>query len=117
MGANLVYDGSMFLMSSPILFALLVFVHFLVRRAAWKHGKRQGRTNLGYYPSTSALGTAFQYMQIFHRPSMAYVIEAKQEQDADEDENGDPESIQKQLNRQLWRIRRGDPIDRLVLRL
>jgi hypothetical protein len=117
MGVDLVYDGSMFLMSSPVLAAVLLFVHFLVRRAAWKHGKRRGRKNLGYYPSTSSLGTAFQSMQIFHRPSMAYVVEAKQEQDADEDEDGDPETIQKQLNRQLWRIRRGQPIDRLVLRL
>jgi len=113
MGANLVYDGSMFLMCS----AVLILVHFLLRRAVWKHGKRHGRKNLGYYPSTSALGTAFQCMQMFHRPSMAYVVEAKQEQDADEDDDGDPETLQKQLNRQLWRIRRGQPVDRLVLRL
>jgi hypothetical protein len=46
-----------------------------------------------------------------------YVLEAKQDEDAEEDDKGDPESLTKQLDRQLKRIRRGEPIDRLVLRL
>jgi hypothetical protein len=48
---------------------------------------------------------------------VAYVVKAKQDEDADEDDEGDPESLTKQLNRQLRRIRRGKPVDRLVLRL
>jgi hypothetical protein len=48
---------------------------------------------------------------------MANVVEVKQEEDADEDDEGDPENLKKQLNRQLKRIRRGEHVDRLVLRL
>ena len=53
----------------------------------------------------------------FHRPSVAYVVEARQEEDADEDDDGEPESLTKQLDRQLRKIRRGEPVERLVLRL
>lgn len=60
---------------------------------------------------------AFQFMQVFHRPSMAYVLEAKQDEDADEDDQGDPDTPTKHLHRQLRRIRRGEQIDTLVLRL
>ena len=48
---------------------------------------------------------------------MAYVLEVKQEQQVEEDDEGGPESLIKQLGRQLQRIRRGDPIERLVLRI
>ena len=58
-----------------------------------------------------------QFMQVYWRPSVSYVLEEKQDEDADEDDNGDPENLKKQLDRQLKRIRRGEPVDRLVLRL
>ena len=58
-----------------------------------------------------------QFMQVYHRPSVAYVLEVKQEQQVEEDDEGGPESLIKQLGRQLQRIRRGDPIERLVLRI
>ncbi len=60
---------------------------------------------------------AFLFLQVFCRPSIANVVEVKQEEDADEDDEGDPGSVTKQLNRQLKRIRRGEPVERLVLRL
>ena len=64
------------------------------------------------------MGMAFlQVMRLFYQPTVAYVLEAKQDEDADEEDEGDPESLKKQLNRQLKRIRRGEPVDRLVLRL
>jgi hypothetical protein len=58
-----------------------------------------------------------QFIQVVYRPTVAYVVKAKQDEDADEDDEGDPENLTKQLNRQLRRIRRGEPVDRLVLRL
>ena len=64
------------------------------------------------------MGMAFlQVMRLFYQPTVAYVLEAKQDEDADEEDEGDPESLKKQLNRQLKRIRRSEPVDRLVLRL
>jgi hypothetical protein len=53
---------------------------------------------------------------------MAYVVEARQDadEDADEDDNGDtdtPAARMRHFHRQLRRIRRGDPVDRLVLRM
>jgi hypothetical protein len=53
---------------------------------------------------------------------MAHVLESRQDEaeDADEDDNGDPESTAarlKHFHRQLRRIRRGDPVERLVLRV
>jgi hypothetical protein len=58
-----------------------------------------------------------QFVQFFYQQNVAYLLEAKQDEDADEDDSGDPETHAKQLHRQLRRIRRGEPVDRLVLRL
>jgi hypothetical protein len=57
------------------------------------------------------------FAQMFYRPTVSYVLEARQDEDADEDDQGDPESREKHLNRQLKRIRRGEQVDDLVLRL
>jgi hypothetical protein len=56
-------------------------------------------------------------MEEFYRPSVACVIEAKLEEDVDEDENGDPDTPLKHFHRQLRRIQQGEPVDILVLRL
>jgi hypothetical protein len=58
-----------------------------------------------------------QVMWLFYRPSVACVLKVQEDEDADEDDEGDPENLKKQLSRQLKRIRRGEPVDRLVLRL
>jgi hypothetical protein len=65
-----------------------------------------------------AAGIAFlHFMQEFYSPGAVYLLEARQDQEADEDDEGDPETLTKQLNRQLKRIRRGEQVDQLVLRL
>jgi hypothetical protein len=68
-----------------------------------------------------ALGLAFmQLIRVFYQPGLAHVLEAKLDEDADEDDSGDPESPEERLrhfHRQLRRIRRGEVIDRLVLRM
>jgi hypothetical protein len=45
------------------------------------------------------------------------VIAAIEEDDADEDDQGDPDSPHKHLNRQLKKIRRGEHLERLEVRL
>lgn len=60
---------------------------------------------------------AFQFMQVFHRPSMVHVLEEKQKEDADEDDQGGPDSPHKHLNRQLKKIRHGEHLEPLEVRL
>jgi len=116
------YAWSIYALFVPFLMIGLILVHYGLRRVLWRRRKRSGKGRLGFYPSAYALGMALQFMQVFHRPSMAYVLEARQDADeeADEDDNGEPrtaEARKKHFHRQLRRIRRGDPIDRLVLRI
>jgi hypothetical protein len=65
------------------------------------------------------IGFAFLPLSILYRPSLAEVAKAqiRQQEDVDEDENGDPESPLKHLLRQLRRIRRGEPLETISLRL
>jgi len=116
MSANLFYLCSI-VASLPFLAIVAVLIHYLLRRAKWKADKRRGKKNPRFCPSTSALGMMLLFMQVFVRPTMQYVLEEKQEENAEEDDEGDPEGITKQLNRQLKRIRRGEQVGDLVLRL
>ncbi len=104
-------------MGAPFLAIGAILVHYCFLRTRWRLNQRLGRRNSGFCPSSSALGFAFLVLQVFYRPSIANVVEVMQDEDADEDDEGDPEGLTKQLNRQYKRIRRGEPIDRLVLRL
>jgi hypothetical protein len=117
MNANLLVLISEFAFGAPFLAIAAIFIHYCVRRAAWKRKKRKGLRNPGYCPSSSALGMILLFAQMFYRPSVSYVLEARQDEDADEDDQGDPEGIRKQLNRQLKRIRRGEQVGDFVLRL
>jgi type VI protein secretion system component VasK len=105
----------MYALYLPLLSILLILGHYLLRRFLWKRGICSG-----FCPSACALGMAFQQMQVLTRPSIAHVLAEKQKQEADEDGDGDPESPEARLlhfHRQLRRIRRGDPVERLVLRI
>ena len=95
----------------PFLAIIVILLHYSLRRFLWRLRKRQGKSNLGFYPTSFALGMALQFMQVYWRPSVSYVLEEKQDEDADEDDNGDPETLNKQLSRQLKRIRRGEPVE------
>ena len=106
----------------PFFLIAMILVHYVLLRARWRRRNRLGKERPGFYPSTVALGLAFQFLQVFHRPSMVHVVEARQQakEEADEDDNGDPDSPAARLrhfHRQLRRIRRGDAIDGLVLRM
>lgn len=120
MTADSLYAWCVLALYMPFLAIVLILVHYSLRRVLWRSRKRRGKGRLGFYPSAIALGLAFQIIQVYHRPSMAYVVEAKQKEEADADDNGDPESPAarlKHFHRQLRRIRRGELVDRLVLRM
>jgi hypothetical protein len=116
MSANLFYLCSI-VASLPYVAIVVVLFHYLLRRTKWKADKRCGKKSPGFCPSTTALGMMMLFMQVFVRPTLQYVLEEKQNQDVEEDDGGDPEGITKQLHRQLKRIRRGEQVGDLVLRL
>jgi hypothetical protein len=120
MNIDSIYAWCIYALYAPLLLIGMILVHYSLRRVFWRRSKRLGKSGLGFYPSAFALGMAFQFIQVFHRPSMAHVIEAKRDEDADEDDSGDPvtpEARLRHFHRQLRRIRRGEPIDRLMLRI
>jgi hypothetical protein len=111
------YIFSQILFSLPAVAVAFILADYFRRRAAWRRRKRMGVKNQGFYPSAKAMGNAFQHLEVFTRPSMAYVLDAKEEAEVEEDDEGDPETLVRQLHRQLRRIRRGEAIERLVFRL
>jgi len=99
----------------PLVVALIFFT--LSRIGLWKRNRRTGLQSR-IYSLCIAAGMAFlQFVQTFCQPSAGYVLAAIEDDDADEDDNGDPDSPQKHLHRQLRRIRRGQHVDRLQVRL
>jgi len=105
----------MYALYLPVLSILLILCHYALRRFLWRRG-----THAGFCPSAYALGMAFQYLQVWTRPSVAHVLAEKQKADQDDEDDGDPDSANSRLmhfHRQLQRIRRGDPVERLVLRI
>ena len=108
--------GALALMA-PCLAILAILVHYFLQRAVVRRKRRRGVAISGFCPSSFALGAALQLMPMFYRPSFEFTIEARQREDVEEDDEGDPESPLKHLHRQLRRIRRGEPIDTLVIRI
>jgi hypothetical protein len=101
----------------PFLFVVLALIHFCWwRLCVWR--RRTGKMRSRLHSCCLAMGMAFlQNLWLFYQPSVAILLEEKQCEDADEDDNGDPENLKKQLDRQLKKIRRGEPVERLVLRI
>jgi hypothetical protein len=68
--------------------------------------------------SPEAFGAAFLFLSMAYRPNHAFIARAQIEQREDEDDDeGGPDTARRHLLRQLRRIRHGEKVDRLVLRL
>jgi len=104
-----------------VLAAAVFFVYFCFSRVLLSRRQRTGRRGSRLSGYGMALGLAFmQLVRVFYQPDLAYLVEVKLDEDADEDDSGDPETPEgrlKHFHRQLRRIRRGDPVDRLELRM
>lgn len=104
-----------FAVSLPVIAITVVGITvFLSRltRLFWKpKGRRRRRSSL--LANGAALSLAFLPFAAIYRPRMIEVARAQihQQEDADEDDNGDPDSPKKHLMRQLHRIRRGEEVD------
>lgn len=122
MHSEAIYAWFVYALYVPFCLIAMILAHYAVLRARCRRRHRLGKERPGFYPSAVALGLAFQFLQVFHRPSMVHVVEARQQakEEADEDDNGDPESPAarlRQFHRQLRRIRLGEPVKGLVWRL
>jgi hypothetical protein len=108
-------------LSSPITWLVL-----MIGIAGWYRIRKPDRTPedaariVKVGPTTpDAVGAALMFLSMAYRPNHAFVAKAQivEREDQDEDDQGGPDSPQRHLGRQLRRIRRGEPVDRLVWRL
>jgi hypothetical protein len=94
--------------------ALAHFVLMGVSRRRRQPGERCRRVRVYLV----AAGLLFmQLMSEIYSPGTAFLLQQIRGEDADEDDQGDPDSPEKHFDRQLRRIRRGEPVDQLVLRI
>ena len=104
-------------LSAPFLAIAAILAHARLRRALWARRHGLVRPAAGLVLSVASFGLAFQHLQVFYRPGLAYVLEAERDDDTGQDTSGEPETPVAFFARQLRRIRRGEPVERLVWRL
>lgn len=105
------------LLASLYAFSCFFCCFFCFQRWRWRRPKRLGRSRLGFYPSTASLGNALHQLHAMAEPQVAYVIEEKLDEEADEDDEGGPDDPVRHLHRQAAKIRRGEKVDRLTVLL
>ena len=110
-----------FAVSLPVIAMTLVGIAvFLLRlkMLIWKPKGSRRRSHFRILAANAALGMAFLPFAAIYRPRIIEVAKAqiRQQEDADEDNNGDPDTPVRHLLRQLRRIRRGEEVDRLILK-
>jgi hypothetical protein len=99
----------------PLIVALIFFT--MSRICLWKRKHRTG-VQSKIYSLCLAAGIAFlQFVRTFYQPNLSYVLSAIEDEEVDEGDNGDPDSPHKHLNRQLKKIRRGEHLERLEVKL
>ena len=96
---------------------LLFTAVFLLQRLRWRRKKAVNPNHRGFYPSAAALALTLLSLQTLAQPDLNHALEQRQTEAANEEENGDPDDPAAQLNRQLKRIRNGEPIDTLKVPL
>lgn len=95
----------------------LIYLRIRASIAVRRHPPR--RRSVGLVAANALIGFAFLPLSIIYRPSLIEVAKSqiRQQEDVDEDESGDPESPLRHLLRQLRRIRRGEKVELLSVRL
>lgn len=109
-----------FALSFPVIVTVLLAIVLVCHQInELLTNRKRAKRRFGVFVSNAVLGLAFLPLSVVYRPSLNEVAKAQiREQDrVDEDESGDPESPLKHLLRQLRRIRRGEKVEFLSLRL
>ena len=96
------------------LFGVLVLatLGFRARRNGSSHSKRRLFRFTGV-----AVGNALQILHVYVDPRVRYVIAQRLEEQAEDDGEDDCADPGKHLEHQLRRIRRGEQLDRLTIRM
>jgi hypothetical protein len=106
-----------FFVATPYAVVVVLLCAFYLKRTWWKFRRRTKPEYAGFCPSVSSLGNALHSLQTFTRPTIAYVLQEKYDEDMEDDGDGGPDDPTRQLKRQLKRIRRGERVDALIVRL
>jgi hypothetical protein len=117
MSLNLEGTLVMFLAGAPMLGVVAGTAIFYLKRAGCKRNKRSRNRHAGFSALTFSMGMALQHLEMLINHNVQHVIEERFDQDADDDGQGEPDDPKAQMRRQLRRIRSGEPVDRLILRL
>jgi hypothetical protein len=92
------------------LYILAFWLVFFLRRCLWRRKGSKRR----FLPTYTSAGNAFQALQVMVQPQVENVLSEKLDEESEDDEDGDPFDPEKNLQRQLKRIRRGERVDRLT---
>ena len=98
-------------------FFAFVVISFLFQRLRCRIRKLLGKAHLGFYPTATSFGNALQALQVFIEPNVQQIVEEKRDEHAEDDEEPGPDDPTAHLNRQLRKIRRGEPVDDLRIPL
>jgi hypothetical protein len=100
-----------------LIFSIFIACAFFFQRIRWKYRKRQGKRNPGFYPTAGSMGNALHSLQIFVQPEVRYILQEKLSEDEEQDDEGGSDDPSARLERQLRRIRRGEPVGDLEVPL
>jgi hypothetical protein len=108
-------DFALDLLRGFYVFNGLVIVVFCLRRFLWRQRRWRGKPDPGFFPTYTSAGNALHTLQAIAEPRVEYVIAEKLDDQADDDDEGEPNDPEKHLHRQLRSIRRGEKIERLTV--
>jgi hypothetical protein len=100
-------------LASFSLFAAIIFL----QRLQYRRKNAANKDHRGFYPTAAALSLALISLQTLAQPDLRHSAEQRQTEADDEEDKGDPDDPAAQLERQLKRIRNGQPIDTLKVPL
>jgi hypothetical protein len=106
-------------LTNPMTWLIVTMVYVSWSRMRSKDKQAGASKRRSGIPTDAGIAAAFQLLSLAYRPNHAFVAKAQiqQQEDADDDNDGTPETPIKHLHRQLRRIRRGEHVERLVWRL
>lgn len=92
-------------------FVCVFSVVFMWKRRRWR------RSGSGFRPSVASLGNALHQLQAIAEPQIRHVIEEKDDDALDDENDGGPDDPVRHLHRQARKIRRGEKLENLTVRL
>lgn len=95
---------------------LVLLVSAILGFRARRKGSSHSRRRLFRFTGV-AVGNALQSLHVYVDPRVRYVIAQRLEEQAEDDGEDDSADPGKHLERQLRRIRRGEHLDRLTIRI